>query len=241
MYCERFREMNCDKCQELLSEFLDGTLGHSEHVAVGAHLAACEACDAAREDFHAIIAVARDARGQIFVPTDERALWLRVQAEVEAESRPVRAAASAAGAGLWSRLFGRRFELSLPQLAAGAAALVVAAASVTALGVRFASAPARDERAATVRRVVSNDSYPRAYLESHEASLRYWEQRVEARKASWNPRMRASFDRSVYVLDESVKESLADLRNNPHDEVAEEMLNSALRDKIELMREFGEQ
>jgi len=234
--------MNCEKCQELLSEFLDGTLGHSEHAAVGAHLAACAACDAAREDFHAIIAVARDARGQIFVPADERALWLRVQAEVEAESRPARSTrAAASGAGFWSHLFGRRFELSLPQLAAGAAALVVAAASVTTLGVRYASAPARDERAATVRRVVSNDSYPRTYLEPHEASLRYWEQRVEARRASWNPRMRASFDRSVGVLDQAVNESLSELQQNPHDEVAEEMLNSALEDKIELLREFGEQ
>jgi hypothetical protein len=64
---------------------------------------------------------------------------------------------------------------------------------------------------------------------------------VQARKASWNPRMRASFDRSVHVLDETVSDSLNDLRQNPHDEIAEEMLNSALRDKIELMREFGEQ
>ena len=233
--------MNCEKCQELLSEFLDGTLGHSEHAAVGAHLAACAACDAERADFHAIIAAARDARGEIFIPADERALWLRVQAEVEAESRPARAASAAAGEGFWSRLFGRRFELSLPQLAAGAAALVVAAASLTALGVRFAAAPATDERAAKVRRVVSDDFYPRTYLEPHQASLRYWEQRVEARRASWNPRMRASFDRSVLVLDQSVKDSLDDLRKNPHDEVAEEMLNVALRDKVELLREFSEQ
>ena len=233
--------MNCEKCQELLSEFLDGTLGHSEHAAAGAHLAACAACDAAREDFHAIIAVAREARGQLFAPADERALWLRVREEVEAESRPARAARAAAGAGFWSRLFGQRFELSLPQLAAGAAALVVAAASVTALGVRYASTGARPERAATVRRVVSDDLYPRTYLDSHEASLRYWEQRVEARRASWNPRMRASFDRSVYFLDQSVKDSLDDLQKNPHDEIAEETLNAALRDKIELLREFGEQ
>jgi len=232
--------MNCEKCQELLSEFLDGTLGHSEHAAVGAHLAACELCAAAREDFHAIIAVAREARGQLFAPTDERALWLRVREEVEAESRPARAARATAGTGFWSRLFGQRFELSLPQLATGAAALVVAAASVTALGVRYASTPAPDRRAAAVRRVVSDDFYPRGYIESHEASLRYWEQRVEARRASWNPRMRASFDRSVYVLDQSVSDSLNDLRQNPHDEVAEETLNAALRDKIELLREFGE-
>src|SRR5919205_293354 len=106
MYCERFREMNCEKCQELLSEFLDGTLGHSEHTAVGAHLAACASCAAAREDFHAIIAVAREARGQLFVPTDERALWLRVREEVEAELPTARAAvAAASGTSFWSRLF----------------------------------------------------------------------------------------------------------------------------------------
>jgi hypothetical protein len=234
--------MNCEKCQELLSEFLDGTLGHAEHAAVGAHLASCVLCDAARADFHAIIAVAREARGQIYIPTDERALWLRVREEVEAESRPARSdRAAAAGVGFWSRLFGQRFELSLPQLAAGAAALVVAVASVTAVGVRYASTNPRPERAATVRRVVSDDTYPRTYLEPHEASLRYWEQRVAARKASWNPRLRASFDHSVLVLDQSVKDSLDDLQKNPHDEMAEEMLNTALRDKVELLREFGEQ
>src|SRR5687767_6808513 len=230
--------MNCEKCQELLSDFLDGALGHSEHAAVGAHVAWCEACAAAREDFHAIIAVARGSRGQLFAPADERALWLRVREEVEAESRPARAAA--APAGFWSRFAGMRWELSLPQLAAGVACLVVAVASATAFAVRQPAAPTeRAERG--VRRVVADETYPRTYLEPHRVSLNYWEQRVEARKASWNPRMRASFDRSVHVLDQTVSDSLNDLRHNPHDEVAEEMLNSALRDKIELLREFGEQ
>jgi hypothetical protein len=236
--------MNCEKCQDLLSDFLDGALGHAEHAAVGAHLAACPACDAARSDFNAIIAVARDARGQLFAPPDERALWLRVRNTVEAEPRPALAAA-AASAGFWSRLFGKRWELSLPQLAAGVACLVVAVASVTALGVRYAAAPAgladSGEGVKGVRRVVSQDVYPAAYLEPHQPSMNYWEQRVAARKASWNPRMRASFDRSVMVLDQTVNESLDDLRRNPHDEVAEEILNAALRDKIELLREFGEQ
>src|ERR671929_1865997 len=117
--------MNCEKCQELLSEYLDGTLGHFEHAAVGAHIAGCPSCAAAREDFHAIIAVARGARGQLFAPADERALWLRVRETVEAESR----AAEPAAAGFWSRLFGRRFELSFPQLAAGPCALAAGARS----------------------------------------------------------------------------------------------------------------
>lgn len=239
--------MNCEKCQELLSDFLDGALNHPEHAAVGAHVASCAACAAAREDFHSIIAAARDARGLMFAPPDQRALWLRVREAVEEESQPeqARAAAASTSGGFWSRLFSRRWEFSLPQLAAGAAALMVAAASVTALGVRYSepageALPGRAGRA-SVRRVVADEFYPRTYLEPHEPNLNYWQRRVEARKASWNPRMRASFDRSVSVLDETVSDSLNDLRQNPHDEIAEEMLNAALRDKIELLREFGEQ
>jgi hypothetical protein len=230
--------MNCEKCQEQLGDFLDGTLGHAEHASVSAHLAACDECAAAREEFNSILAAARDAHEYLYAPADERALWLRVRDAVESESRPTVAAARG---GFWSRLLNARLELTLPQLATGVAAIVVSVAFVTAVGLRYtvpASAPRADR---AVRRVVSDDLYPGAYVEPHEASLRYWEQRVEARKASWNPRMRASYDRSVMVLDQTVNDSLADLRENPHDEVAEEMLNSALRDKIELMREFGEQ
>lgn len=232
--------MNCEKCQEQLSDFLDGTLGHAEHASVSAHLAACADCADAREEFNSILAAARDAHEYLYAPADERALWLRVREAVESEERAASVVGGARG-GFWSRLLNARFQLSLPQLASGVAALAVSVAFVTAVGLRYVGSPAAPRADRSIRRVVSDDLYPSAYVEPHEASLRYWQQRVEARKASWNPRMRASFDRSVHVLDQTVEESLADLRNNPHDEVAEEMLNSALRDKIELMREFGEQ
>ena len=232
--------MNCEKCQEQLSDFLDGTLGHAEHASVSTHLAACRECADAREEFNAILAAARDAHEHLYAPADERALWMRVRDAVESDGRVTAAAAGARG-GFWSRLLNARLELTLPQLATGVAALVVSVAFVTALGVRYVGSTAAPHTDRSVRRVVSDEFYPSAYVEPHEANLRYWEQRVEARKASWNPRMRASYERSVSVLDETVNDSLTDLRNNPHDEVAEEMLNSALRDKIELMREFGEQ
>lgn len=232
--------MNCEKCQEQLSDFLDGTLGHAEHASVSAHLAACSDCAEAREEFNSILAAARDAHEYLYAPADERALWLRVRDAVANEERVATVAAGARGS-FWSRLLNARFQLSFPQLASGVAALIVSVAFATAVAVRYTSSNTATNRERAVRRVVADDLYPSTYVEPHEASLRYWQQRVEARKASWNPRMRASFDRSVHVLDQTVEESLADLRNNPHDEVAEEMLNSALRDKIELMREFGEQ
>jgi hypothetical protein len=236
----RLQEMNCEKCQELLSEFLDGTLGHREHAALSAHLAACSACALAREEFHAIIGAARDSREQLYSPPDERALWLRVRNAVEGESR---ATTTRATTGFWPRLLRKRWEFSLPQLATGVAALAIAVAFMTTLGVSYVTSGRRSDAARadrSVRRVVADDTYPGAYLEPHEANLRYWGQRVEARKASWNPRMRASFDRSLSVLDQTVNESLEDLRRNPHDEVAEEVLNSAIQGKVELLKEFGE-
>jgi hypothetical protein len=89
--------------------------------------------------------------------------------------------------------------------------------------------------------LVEDESYPHPYLRQQQARISYLQQRVEQRKAAWNPRMRDSFDRSLVVIDQAVVGSLDELKRNPHDEVSEEMLNSALRDKMELLREFSEQ
>jgi hypothetical protein len=229
--------MNCEKCQNQLSDFLEGTLTGGEQAAVGAHLDSCPACAAARADFLSIIGAAAEAHEHLYAPADEHALWLRVRGGVEADRRAL--AAKSARAGFWSRLFERRWQFSLPQLATAASAVAVAVAFATALGVQYLTPDAETGRRAA--RAYEAAEYPEVHLRPHQASLRYWQQRVELRKASWNPRMRASFDRTLSALDTTVNESLRDLQQNPHDEVAEEMLNTALRDKIELLREFGEQ
>ena len=228
--------MNCEKCQDLLSDFLDDTLGGGQHAAVSAHLAACAACAAAREEFLSIIGAASDAREYLYAPPDEDALWQRIRASVEVESR----GRAAAAGGFWSRLAGARWEFTLPQLATSATALIVAVALATTLGVQYLTAGGDAGPQPPARAAEAHD-YPQTYVRSHQANINYWQQRVQMRKASWNPRMRDSFDRSLSALNSAVDESLRDLQQNPHDEVAEEMLNSALRDKIDLLREFGEQ
>ncbi|HYE14003.1 MAG TPA: zf-HC2 domain-containing protein [Pyrinomonadaceae bacterium] len=237
--------MNCEKCQELLSDYIDGELAARESAAVTAHLAACAACAEASEEFLAIVEAAHGAREQLYDLPNERALWLRIRNTIESDAAAARPAAAAAAAaapqGFWRRLFVKRWEFTLPQLATGVAALAVAVSLATALGVQYLETERRGEAAVRSRQSIPSPVYPQGYLQPHQASLRYWQQRVELRKASWNPRMRDSFDRSIGVLDQAVNESLTELRENPHDEVAEEMLNSALRDKIELLREFGEQ
>ncbi|MGB8507881.1 MAG: zf-HC2 domain-containing protein [Pyrinomonadaceae bacterium] len=243
--------MNCEKCQELLSDYLDGTLDHQGRALLGAHLGECLSCDGARRELASIIGVAQESRGEFVAPPNERALWLRIRNTIEGENDFARAASPSSitpKENFVSRLLNKRWELSFSHMAAAVSAVAVSVALVTTLGVqRLMSSPATvDAGASAISSRQKYDamlvgSYPQTYLEPHQTNINYWQQRVQQRKASWNPRMRDSFDRSIGVLDEAVNDSLSDLRANPHDEVAEEMLNSALRDKMELLREFGEQ
>jgi hypothetical protein len=41
------------------------------------------------------------------------------------------------------------------------------------------------------------------------------------------------------VIDAAVNDSMRQLGQNPHDEVSEEILNAALNDKVELLKEFA--
>jgi hypothetical protein len=70
--------------------------------------------------------------------------------------------------------------------------------------------------------------------------IAYWNERVELNKARWNPQMRETFDKNMSVIDSAVNDSIRQLSQNPHDEVSEEILNAALNDKVELLKEFAE-
>src|SRR5260370_929514 len=73
-----------------------------------------------------------------------------------------------------------------------------------------------------------------------EQVVAYWNQRVELNKARWNPQMRETFDRNMSLIDAAVNDSMSRLTQNPHDEVSEEILNAALNDKVELLKEFAD-
>ncbi len=70
--------------------------------------------------------------------------------------------------------------------------------------------------------------------------IAYWNERVDLNKARWNPQMRDTFDKNMSVIDAAVNDSMRQLSQHPHDEVSEEILNAALNDKVELLKEFGE-
>ena len=243
--------MNCEKCQELLSDLLDDMVSSSQRALISKHLEDCADCFGVREELHMIVGAARECREELYTPPDSHAMWLRISNTIEGERSFTRAALAAtaatpARAGFWSRLLTRRWEFTLPQMAAAVSAIAVSVALATAVGVQSLWTKAPEQADTKPGALMSSgptgeELYPNAYMRQQHARISYLQQRVEQTKASWNPRMRDSFDRSLSVIDQAVVDSLDELKRNPHDEVSEEMLNSALRDKMELLREFSEQ
>lgn len=245
--------MNCEKCENLLGDFLDGTLNRNDGALFSAHLEECLTCANVREELHAIVTAARATREEFVAPPNERAMWLRIVNSIESErgGAPIAAAAVAAsgaqvsaarGESFLARWMNKRWELTLPQMTGAVAALVLAVALATALGMQGLQRGASEQTTAN-----ADAAAPRAETAAHEEyaqrqlrSLEYLRQLVEQRQARWNLRTREAFQRNMMVIDQALNESLQELRRNPHDQISEEMLNVALRSRRELLEEFSE-
>lgn len=244
--------MNCEKCHELLSDFLDGALGRDDHAAFSAHLEECFPCFNVHAETNSIVSFCREHRGEYVAPPNERALWLRIRNTVEAETEAAASAAARdtrparATENWWSRMMGRSWELSLPQVAMAVVAIVVVASMATLFGLRglqrvagpggaVASVKDSDGSGAQASFAIASDN--RAW---QQQQIKYWTQVVEERKAHWSPQVREDFEHNLNLLNETVEDSLKKLSEQPHDEVTEEMLNAALSDKMQLLREFSD-
>ena len=228
--------MNCETCQELIHDLIDGSITQRDESTLNTHLKECLDCESVRQDLASIVGFCRTQRGQYEAPPNEQAMWLRIRNVIEAELPSRVVANSEPQHSFFGRLMGRSWQLSLPQLAASTAAIVLLVSLVTVVGLRrwggygvVAIAPAQfgvsdvNDRIWQRRQVID-----------------YWNQRVELNKARWSPEMRETFDRNMQVIDQAVANSLDDLKRNPHDEVSEQMLNESLNDKLALLKEFSD-
>jgi hypothetical protein len=226
--------MNCETCQELIHDLIDGSISQRDESTLNTHLTECLDCDSVRRDLASIVGFCRTQRGVYEAPPNERALWLRIRNVVEAEMPANVAVEPESRTSFFGRWLGRSWELSLPQLAALAAAIVLFVSLGTVVGMRRWG------------------GYPVPVPPAHEASnlndrvwqrrqaINYWNQRVELNKTRWSPQMRETFDRNMKVIDEAVANSLNELNRNPHDEISEQMLNESLNDKLALLKEFAD-
>ena len=237
--------MNCEQCQELVHDFVDGALSREDSAKLKLHLEDCLACSEVRNDLQAIVSFCQQNRGQYDETPNERALWLRIRNVIEAELATPAVAVPAAPVkqGFWPAWLSRSWELSVPQLTAAVAALVVVVSLATAVGIRRweSTGSVRTSDPGTTRHfIATGGANLRDRFAQQQQAIAYWNQRVELNKARWNSQMRETFDRNLQVIDHAVNDSLIELNRNPHDEVSEEMLNAALNEKLALLKEFSD-
>lgn len=233
--------MNCEMCQELIGDLVDGALSREDHSTLSLHLEECLACADVRNDLHSIIEFCRVHRGEYAATPNEHALWLRIRNVIEAESLVAVATVQTAGnKKSWTNWMSRSWELSMPQLAASAAVIVLVVSLATAVGLRRWDNSRDNVIRASSPGVDAQVTHVRDRLLQQQQAINYWNQRVETNKVRWNQQMRDTFDRNLKVIDQTVNDSLNELSRNPHDEVSEEMLNAALNEKLALLREFSD-
>src|SRR5207253_6208606 len=76
--------MNCEKYQDLLSDFIDGSLASQDHKSIEAHLSACGGCAEVRGDLNAVVTYFHEHRGEYDAGSNEGALWVRISKLIEA-------------------------------------------------------------------------------------------------------------------------------------------------------------
>ena len=230
--------MNCETCQELIHDLIDGTLSRSDELSLNTHLRECLDCENVRQDLLSIVGYCRSHRGEYEAPPNPQALWLRIQNVVEVENRARASGREDTGKSFLGGIFNRSWELSLPQLASLIAAVVLCVSLITVVGVRnFGTSNPTEPAPSTPQTLASsmND-----LMFQRQQVINYWNQRVELNKARWSPEMRATFERNMQVIDQAVSQSLNELNRNPHDEISEQMLNESLNDKLALLKEFSD-
>jgi hypothetical protein len=228
--------MNCEKCQELIHDFLDGSISRDDELSLNTHIRECLDCESVREDLSTIVGFCRTQRGEYDVTPNSQAMWLRIRNVVEAEHREgISTTQKAPRKPFLGGLFGRSWELSFPQLASFTAAVVLCVSLITVVGLRrFGGTPPVD----TPNRPDVSSIHDRVW--QRQQVINYWNQRVEMNKARWSSKMRDTFERNLQVIDQAVTQSLNELNRNPHDEISEQMLNESLNDKLALLKEFSE-
>ncbi|HEX7294555.1 MAG TPA: zf-HC2 domain-containing protein [Pyrinomonadaceae bacterium] len=226
--------MNCERCQELIGDLIDGTLSGADESTLKSHLDECLDCVSVREDLTSILSYCRAHRGEYEPPPNERALWLRIRNVVEAELVSVRPVVNETPRRSW---WSRSWELSFPQLASLTVGIVLLVSLVTTVGLRrwqTTTPVVADRLSDAVNASVTDRVWQRQQV------ISYWNQRVELNKARWSADMRETFDRNMRVIDQAVNDSMNELNRNPHDEISEQMLNEALNDKLALLKEFSD-
>ncbi len=243
--------MNCEKCQQLISVYLDNELEKEVSFEVQMHLALCAPCAKVCEDFAMIVDFCET---EDFLPPNSKALWCRINnlIETEVKTEPNQENTQAQEKqGFFARTWNNRWQLSLSQVVSSVVCIALVSSLLTVVAVKNYSA-ANDGLTANASPTVFEKVLGKIGLvetaqqarenriKAQQTTIDYWNNRVEARRIQWDNHLREAFDRNLNEINQVVFEYNKILLENPQDELSGEMLDSALSEKVELLREFAD-
>jgi anti-sigma-K factor RskA len=224
-------QMVCNECQELISDYIDGELELGEQVKIERHLGDCEPCRAVRDDLLQIVHFSH----QLPEHSPSGALWARIQSDLK-EQQPA-GVWSRAGAW-WNRIKSRQFDLSIPQMAAAAAALAI----VISLGVIALRQNAATNVTSLASSVTAPDSQMQPLsnsdLQQLEKQISSLSATIEQRKIDWDPQLRVKFEKNMTLIEQSLAECRHQLSDNPGDDISQELMLNAYREKVRLLEDL---
>jgi anti-sigma-K factor RskA len=221
--------MFCKECQELLSDYIDGALELGEEVRIEHHLSDCEPCRIVRDDLLQIVHFSH----QLPLHSPGKSLWARIEADIN-ENQPK---------SIWSRarvslenLKLRNFRLTIPQMAAACAAVIV----VTAVSIILSQTPRTQspELARTntsTRAQEQMDLLSKPDFDQLEKQIGRLTENVEQQMGGWDPELKLAFDRNMAYVDQSLVECRHQLADNPGDDISQELMLNAYREKVRLL------
>ncbi len=246
--------MNCEECQQLISVYLDNELEKESSMQVQTHLAVCAACAKVCQDFAMILNFCLLDETPDFVPPNSKALWCRINNIIETEIEPEITQENAeeqVKKGWLSKVWGNRLQLSFSQVLTSVLGIALISSLLTVVGVKNYSAETESAAANTSPTIFEKvlgkiglantpEQTREKRIKEQQATIEYWNNRTAARRAAWDKNLRDAFDRNLNEIDQVVFEYNKILQENPQDELTGEMLDSALNEKVDLLREFSE-
>ncbi len=249
--------MNCQQCQELISLFLDNELDENTSLSVKMHVAVCAACAGICEEFAMILDFCSLDEEEISLPPNSRALWCRINNIIESEIEPEvnrMPPQAKLGRGFLARIWRNNWQLSFSQVLASVLGIALVSSLLTFVGftnyttenatnitANASPAPTTFEKVLGKFGLVETPEQARERrVREQQTTIDYWNKRVEARRVNWDNHLRQAFDRNLNEINQVVFEYDRILQENPQDDLSGEMLDSALNEKMELLREFSD-
>ncbi|MGC2238007.1 MAG: zf-HC2 domain-containing protein [Pyrinomonadaceae bacterium] len=247
--------MTCEHCQEFISAFLDNDLDETVSSDIRMHLAVCAPCAKVCEDFAMILDFCQLDEFEDSLPPNPKALWCRINNLIETEIKPETTQEKPqeqVHRNWFSRLWNNSWQFSVSQVASAILGIAVISSLLTIVGIKNYTAP-RDaasvstappsffEKVLGKLGIVETPQQARERrIKEQQIAIDYWKKRVDERRAQWNAHLREAFDRNLNEINQVVFEYDKILQENPQDDISSEMLDSALSDQMELLREFSE-